>query len=285
MTKLIDYSRFVSEIELVQNLKELNLYGYTVINDFLTKEGLDRLLTLTEENYQYLNSNEKITYAGTPERNKDDKILYNLQNIDNAYIDLLIEPAITHIAKAKLNDPHYRFLPNEVPNYTLQYYNARSSGQKLDLHIDSHIPFIGEYTNMMQFVFLLEDSNLDNGCTVVVPGSHNSGKYTDRNFENVIPLIGKAGDLICWDSRLWHGTLENYSGKSRWALIATFGMWWIKPSMDIVRSVKDEIYKNCSDQQKQLLGFCSIPPINPFERNNTKCGYDYLKENLSDYNI
>ena len=198
---------------------------------------------------------------------------------------MLVSPVVTAIASAKLNDPHYRFLPDSVPNYVLQYYNARSSGQKLDLHIDSHIPFIGEFTNMMQFVFLLQDSDTENGCTVVVPGSHKSGTFTDRDLKNVQPLTGKAGDLIFWDSRLWHGTLENITGRSRWALIATIGMWWVKPSMDIVRSMNDDIYRQCTDQQKQLLGFCAVPPTDPLQRNNTKCGYDFLKPSVKDYNF
>jgi hypothetical protein len=279
------FSREVSTDEHLQVLKELDVYGFSRMPGFLQQKALAGLLTLTEDNYNRINTRGKIAYAGTPERDKDDKILYNLQNIDLSYIDLLVSPAVTAIASVKLNDPHYRFLPADVPNYVLQYYNARSSGQKLDLHIDSHIPFMGNYTSMMQFVFLLEDSNEENGCTVVVPGSHKSGQYTDRELKNVVPLTGKAGDLVLWDSRIWHGTLENISGKSRWGLIATMSMWWVKPSMDIVRAMNNDIYQQCSDQQKQLLGFCAVPPVDPFERNNTKCGYEFLKPSIKDYNF
>ena len=278
-------SRNISESEIKQALKELDAYGYSAIKGFLKPQFLAKLRSLTEESYNKLNSDEKIKYKGTPERDKGDKILYNLQNVDKIYIDLLVDPGITEIAKIKLNDIHYRFLPADVPNYILQYYNARSSGQKLDLHIDSVIPFQGEYTSMMQFGFLLEDSDADNGCTMVVPGSHKSGKYTDRDLSNIHLLTGKAGDVVFWDSRLWHGTLENYSGRSRWIIIATLGMWWVKPSMDIVRSMDDAIYKKCSDQQKQLLGFCAIPPLDPLDRTNTKCGYDFLKSSVRDYNF
>ena len=283
--KTESFSRNISQNEELQVIKEVDAYGYGHVPGFLTPEALTRLLKLTEENYRKVNAKGKVEYKGTPDRNKDDKMLYNLQNIDKAFIDLLVCPLITAIATKKLNDVHYRFLPPEVPNYVLQYYNARSSGQKLDLHIDSHIPFSGDYTNMMQFAFLLEDSDEENGCTTVVPGSHKSGAYTDRDLKNVHNLTGKAGDLVFWDSRVWHGTLENRSGRSRWALVATLSMWWVKPSMDIVRSMNDEIYKQCTDQQKQLLGFCAIPPIDPMERNNTKCGYDFLKPSVKDYKL
>ena len=279
------FSRDIPDFEIEQTIKELDCYGFGKIENFLTKESLEIFLNLVNKKYEEVNLRNKFEYPGAPERNKDDKILYNLQNIDISFIDVLMSSAITKIASRKLNDPFYRFLPEDKPNYVLQYYNARSSGQKLDLHIDSHIPFYGDFTNMMQFVILLEDSSISNGCTVVVPGSHKSGKYTDRDLSNVKSLEGKAGDIIFWDSRLWHGTNQNLTGASRWALIATLSMWWVKPSMDIVRGMNKDIYKNCTSQQKQFLGFCSIPPINPMKRNNTKTGYDFLKKTLEEYNF
>jgi hypothetical protein len=285
MSSQLNLTRFMDDNERIQVLKEIEAYGFAHIPNFLLQKTKDKLLALTQGYYEKINADGKIHYKGTPERDKNDKILYNLQNIDKIYIDLLVSPSITDIASAKLNDPHYRFLPPDKPNYVLQYYNARSSGQKLDLHIDSHIPFAGPFTNMMQFVILLENSDEENGCTVVVPGSHKSAQFTDRELKNVKSLTGKAGDLICWDSRLWHGTLDNISGRSRWALIATLSMWWVKPSMDIVRGMNNEIYRQCNEQQKQLLGFCAIPPVDPMERNNTKCGYDFLKSSIKEYNF
>ena len=53
-----------------------------------------------------------------------------------------------------------------------------------------------------------------NGCTIVVPKSHQIGVYSNKKTRKIMPLVGKVGDLIIWVSRLWHGTLENYSKKS-----------------------------------------------------------------------
>lgn len=275
--------RNISESEKAQALKEINVYGYTSISNYLPPQTISKLLELTESHYLKINSEKKMDYTGTPERDKTDKILYNLQSKDKFFVDLLTTDFVRWVAMQKLNDVYYRFLPEDVPNYILMYYNARSSGSQLDLHIDSHIPFKGDYTTNMQFAFVLEDSTEENGCTVVVPGSHQSGKYTDRDLKKTNKLSAKSGDLVCWDSRLWHGTLPNNSGQSRWALIATLGMWWIKPSMDITRSLPNEIYQSLSDEQKALMGFCSIPPKNEFERNNTKCGYDFLKKSVDEY--
>jgi ectoine hydroxylase-related dioxygenase (phytanoyl-CoA dioxygenase family) len=263
--------------EREQLLKELKVYGYCIVPQYIKPESVinirERLLEFWEEDK---------TYEGRPERDANDLRVYNLHYKDKMFIDLISFEDLHGIFMEKLNDPYYRFLPADVPNYYLHSFNARSSGKKLDLHIDSNIPFPGERTMMMQMAFVLEDQNEDNGCTLVVPGSHLSGEFTDREMKNIKPIIAQAGDLVIWDSRLWHGTLENKSGESRWSLIALWAMWWIKPFFDTL-SLPEEIYSLLDDRQKQLLGFCCIPPVNEDERINTKCGYETLRSSVSDY--
>lgn len=269
--------------ELEQAQEELGAYGYTKIAGYLTQQAISKLLTIVDDHYQSINQFGKHAYQGVPLRDENDKVVYSVYNLNRLFLDLLVTPLVRQVAMGRLNDEYYRFLPDHVPNYILLYYNARSSGRKLDLHIDSHIPILGDRTIAMQFAFLLEDSGIDNGCTYVVPGSHKSGVYANRNLNRVEPITGRAGDLVIWDSRIWHGAHENITGKSRWALIATLGMWWMKQSQDITRGMSDGIYKECSDEQKQLLGFCSIPPADPMIRINTKSGYDFLLPSVTDY--
>jgi hypothetical protein len=232
---------------------------------------------------EYWTKNAIETYSGRPARDSRDRIVYNLQNKHKIFSDLLGASLVRKICMNKLNDNYYRFIPPDKPNYILSYYNARSSGAKLDLHIDSYVPNAGPWCTAMQLVYLLDDTYEGNGCTVVVPGSHRSGEYTDRSLEKVVPIIGKAGDLVIWDSRIWHGTTENTAGTSRWALVATLTQWWIKQSMDIPRALPESIYRELGDEQKALLGFCAIPPHDEHERINTKCGYDFLKPSVADY--
>jgi hypothetical protein len=265
--------------DIFQSLYEIDVYGYTKIDRCLAESDIEKLLNIVKESYERINFHSKVNYRGTPERDSNDKIIYNVHNLAKEFIEILSLPSIELIAKKYLNDPYYRYLPDDVPNYIINYYNARSSGAALDLHIDSHMPFPGDKTYMMQFVILLEDSSEDNGCTVVVPGSHKSGKYSNRSLNQVRPLTGRAGDLIIWDSRLWHGTLKNSSDRSRWALVATLSAWWIKQTMNIAETVAAEILQSCTLKEKQLLGLCSIPSKDPFSRVNIKCGYEYLMKN------
>lgn len=270
--------RNIEPAEQIQYLKEIDVYGYVHIPSYLNTEVVTSLKKMVENHYV-----KDTQYKGVPQRDKSDKILYNLQNKDKIFIDILGGPALKNILMQKLNDRYYRFLPDDVPNYILNYYNARSSGQKLDYHIDSHIPVTGNRTWLMQAAFVLEDQDETNGCAVVVPGSHLMAHYTDRELIKNTPLVAHAGDLLIWDSRLWHGTGENKTGRSRWVLIATFSMWWIKQAMDITRSLPGKIYAELSTEQKALLGFCSIPPADEKTRINTKTGYESLMPSVLDY--
>lgn len=260
-----------------KKIKEIEKNGYCIIKNFLSKKVIGKTLKKIDH---YHELNKKIVYKGIPARDSRDKILYNLQNKDYHFIKLLNNKNILKIAKYFLNDKFYRFLPNDKPNFIINYFNARSSGNKLDLHIDSWIPYLGKKTHMMQFVFLLEKSTEDNGCTIVVKKSHRSGKLSNNKSKKIISVTGEPGDLIIWDSRLWHGTRENKSNVSRWAIVTTISSWWVKQAMDMPKSLPNKILNKCSNLEKQLLGFCSIPPVDETERINTKCGYEILEKNF-----
>jgi hypothetical protein len=47
--------------------------------------------------------------------------------------------------------------------------------------------------------------------------------------------------------------------------------------VDIVKSLPKSTYQKLNNKQKQLMGFCSIPPKSELERVNTKSGYSFLK--------
>ena len=108
-------------------------------------------------------------------------------------------------------------------------------------------------------------------------GSHQSGKYINKELKNVKIIKAKAGDVLFLDRRTWHGTKENKTKKSRWLINALFSQWWLKQQIDLVNSIPSKIFKKLSNKQKQILGFCSIPPKSELDRINTKCGYNFLK--------
>ena len=52
-----------------------------------------------------------------PERDIEDKLVYNLQNKSKIFIDLLDAYLINKLATEKLNDKYYGYIPETEPNY------------------------------------------------------------------------------------------------------------------------------------------------------------------------
>lgn len=222
-----------------------------------------------------------------PRLNKDQAMVYNLQNKDIFFIRMLLENEIVEgILKHFLNDQWFRSIPEGHPNYILRSFLARSSKHQMPMHIDSFVPYTGSYPFIMQCVILLEDMNDKNGCTVIVPGSHQSDEYASQDsFSEAVSIHGKAGDLVIWDSRTWHAAKENVSEGTRWSMIATFCRWWIKQAFNIPGNLPQDIYEQLSDNQKSILGYTSVPYDDETYGIDMKRSYQFLPNEVEKYHL
>lgn len=220
-----------------------------------------------------------------PYLNKDQSMVYNLQSKDLFLLRMvlgceLIEKVLMHF----LNDRWFTSIPADAPNYILRSFLARSSNHQMPLHIDSFIPYAGPHVFIMQCSIPLEDQTEDNGCTVLIPGSHLSGKYCSQDaFPSAVSIKARAGDLVFWDSRIWHGARQNTSGGTRWAMIATFCRWWIKQAFDIPGNLPQELYDQLTEREKGVLGYCSVPYDNEKHGIDMKRSYALLPQQVVDY--
>lgn len=266
---------------MTQAVAELAEAGYTHLPGLIDQPQADELRQLLAEQTERLQGRQ---YPGYSEARPEDGVAFNLQAKDKRFIDVLGNPVLEGVLVETLNDPNYRRLPEGAPNYILGGYNARSSGKAMGLHIDSWMPTPGPRTFMVQVAFVLDERSEEDGCTIVVPGSHRSGEYSDRKMSSdpaagtVVPLTASPGDVLIWDSRLWHGTGENTSDRQSWVLIATMQMWWVKPRSDIPYTIPSHIFEALTDKQKALMGFCSIPPVDEFVSVDARRGYDIIPE-------
>jgi ectoine hydroxylase-related dioxygenase (phytanoyl-CoA dioxygenase family) len=268
--------RIISPNEKEDILNNLDVYGFSIVKNLVKREKVKFLLSEINKIYKEQRFLTK-QLKGLPKRDSKDLRVYNLPQHGKIFIDLISNKELEKILIPLINDKYYRFLPNKLPNYIVNSLTARSSGYALDLHIDSWIPYQGNYPISVLALFVLEDMYEENGATMFIPGSHQSGKYTNRSLKDKKIIEAKSGDLIFMDSRTWHGTTENKTQSSRWLINVLYSQWWLKQQVDIVKSLPKSIYQKLNNKQKQLMGFCSIPPKSELERVNTKCGYSFLK--------
>ena len=252
---------------VAEKLKEMSVLGYTRFPELVPPDQAAAALARIQA----------LHAAGKNYPHADGIVIANLQSKDPWFISALEIPLLEQVLMGTLNDPYYRVIPEDQPNYILGEYIARASSDKaLRLHIDSWLPVPGPRTWMVQAAIALEDRGIAEGCSIIVPGSHVTGTFTDREFPSTVSVPLKAGDVVLWDSRLGHGAHARTSAREGWALIATFQMWWVKPRFDITRSLPPEIYERLTQRQKALLGFCSQPPYDEYDGPQKK-GYADLK--------
>jgi hypothetical protein len=269
---------------LEEAVRNLETQGYcrlgAVYDPSVARDALERV------KYWYDISRNACS-SNVPFLNIDQPTVYNLQNKDIFFLKMLFDGRmLQEILINFLNDRWFRQIPEHEPNYLLRSFIARSSNKRLPMHLDSFVPYLGNHVIIMQASIILEDQSEDNGCTVVVPGSHLFGRYTTQDsFKDAVPIESRAGDVVVWDSRVWHGTRENRSNGTRWAIVATFCRWWMKQHWNITQNLPQEIYEQLTDSQRAILGFCSIPARDETTGIDLKRGYDDLLPDVTGYRL
>lgn len=256
--------------------------GYCYVSQMFSQEQVS---TALERIRRWFDKTLASQSERMPFLNKNQPMVYNLQSKDLFLLRMvlgceLIEKVLMHF----LNDKWFTSIPADAPNYILRSFLARSSNHQMPLHIDSFVPYEGPHVFIMQCSIVLEDQTEDNGCTVLIPGSHLSGKYCEQEaFSTAVSMKARAGDLVFWDSRIWHGARPNNSGGTRWAMIATFSRWWIKQAFDIPGNLPQELYSQLSDREKGVLGYCSVPYDHESNGIDMKRSYPLLPQLVSEY--
>ncbi|MCJ8332580.1 MAG: phytanoyl-CoA dioxygenase family protein, partial [Lentisphaeria bacterium] len=96
-----------------------------------------------------------------------------------------------------------------------ELFNERVRG---DSHQDSYPPFLNWRSHPHQFVRMMyypHDTELVNGPTHVVPGSHYHGGVSEEDRHNEIPITGKAGTVFLSHFDIIHSGSPNQSDRVR----------------------------------------------------------------------
>jgi ectoine hydroxylase-related dioxygenase (phytanoyl-CoA dioxygenase family) len=244
-------------------LEELSAKGYAILENVISSEECDRLgagLDLLEEEHQ--RSQSGFLNAGVRQR--------QLLNVH------YLEPSLflPHISNSKILDIVSRTLNDR---FILSNFNAsraiKSETDEYRIHIDSRKPN-PEFKHTYQIVanICIDDFTEMNGGTVVVENSHCSG--TDPrglavNKDKIKKVIAPKGSVVFLPGQTWHDIGHNRDGARRWSIIAYYACWWVKPTYDFLGACTKEIFDQCSDVQKELLGFTTKVPADWNKRQNT----------------
>lgn len=117
---------------------------------------------------------------------------------------------------------------------------------------------------MLNMLIMLDDFTEENGATYVLSGSHlRDDKPTEAEFfSRAQRLTGKAGDIVVFDSNMWHAAGKNTTQAPRRGITPLFTPPYLKQGCDYPRVLGYEYAAKLSEQMKQLLGYNSRVPAN-----------------------
>lgn len=121
--------------------------------------------------------------------------------------------------------------------------------------------FAGNFRLLLNMLIMLDDFTLDNGATYFLSGSHHvAHKPSDEIFyANASRGVGKAGDIVVFDSNLWHAAGVNKSPHVRRGLTLTYSRPFFKQQIDFPRLLGDDYVKN-NELLRQILGYNARVP-------------------------
>ena len=111
---------------------------------------------------------------------------------------------------------------------------------------------------VVNVMWMLVDFTAENGGTRLVPRSHLTGRYPDKELDKDVEPIaaeGPAGAAMVFDGRMWHGTGANVSDGPRLGVLSTFCGPQFRTQENLTVGTSKEVLENAPPELLALLGF------------------------------
>ena len=206
-----------------EDLRFFDEQGYVVVREAVPVESCERLIA---QMWQFLEKDPAnidhwyrapLPPNGMLEMYQNQALWDNRQNerVYGAFVDIWKNPNLwVTFDRANLKVPRN----DKYPEYSAKGF----------LHWDMDVTTIPHDDFGVQGVLYLADTDTNTGGFLCAPGHHKvleewaktrrpDETRPDMSGVEVIPITGKAGDLVIWNRRLYHGNGENTSDRPRFA--------------------------------------------------------------------
>jgi ectoine hydroxylase-related dioxygenase (phytanoyl-CoA dioxygenase family) len=242
----------ITTAQLEEHVYNMKIVGYSIIPNYLDEDEcveLKGLLSTEMENYKPVDESERSFL--------DRYHMHDLLTKDIRFAKTLEDEKLQNLIAPLLGDCWimYAYTSSSLPP------NGQNYGSRI--HVDSP-RFIPDYTTNVGVIWALDEFNLENGATHILPGSHNSPIMPTQEFfdKHSIRLTCKSGDLIVFNARLWHAAGHNKTKHFRHALTLNACRPFMKQRMDWVRFIPQNISDNLNNQARRIIGFDTRIPTN-----------------------
>jgi ectoine hydroxylase-related dioxygenase (phytanoyl-CoA dioxygenase family) len=117
--------------------------------------------------------------------------------------------------------------------------------------------YLEGYVASVNCFFAIDGFTVENGGTILVPGTHQRRESPSRSFLDgqAVSVECGSGAMLVFDSTLWHAAGANVSGSDRLAINHQFTRSFVKQQVDYVRALGDAEVLAQPARTQQLLGW------------------------------
>jgi ectoine hydroxylase-related dioxygenase (phytanoyl-CoA dioxygenase family) len=254
----------LSRLQLERNALELEVSGYTVIEDAIDPDLTKRALEATLR-----------TFGERTGSVPDVKTGEGFEGYSVTRYLLLKDPAFERVVMSEkiLALVDYLIGDDCLLSTLTGHIRGQGGGQSLPngylpLHGDDTSPLIqaGVY-NLATVNICLTDLTEESGCLAFVPGSHKELRKPtphesvlagDNANPRAVPLVAPAGSAVIWPSHTWHGSWESHTPGLRITLAELFCRPHWQPYELYRENVTGEMLERNSERFSSLVGMDTI---------------------------
>lgn len=254
---------------------DLKFKGYTILRNVVDENEIIELKKCSIEAFL---KHKQIQIDNNSDIITDGVALHVILN-DNYFIEFLEKL----LKKEEFNSTLSNYFNSKFIMNSFTALNNLPNTPNFSAIVHRDIKFYsGNVPLMINVLVMLDDFTEENGPTLLLPYSHLiEEKPSDEYFyENSIQVLGKKGDILFFNSNIWHCSSRNNTSEDRMALPITFSKSVIKQLLDYPRALGYDKINNFSDEMRQILGYDSRVSSNldewyqPFEKRFYKKNQD-----------
>ncbi len=114
---------------------------------------------------------------------------------------------------------------------------------------------------VLNTMWALDDFTVDNGATVIVPGSHRTSPADKPPDDDAITATMPAGSVMFYVGTVWHGGGANHTDERRLGVILEYAAAWLRAQENHVTAVPVEVMRTLEPRLQELLGYNIFPPF------------------------
>lgn len=244
------------EQELHEQLTELKVNGYTVVNSGFSKQKITSIKeaikesdTIYRDRYQASKSESEQGMIRAP----------YLSGNRFEFIELALNQPLLELISEAMRSKFVMTQQNVVVNPAGRKY---SQGR---WHRD--IPyqhFVSTRPLAINALFCVDEFTFENGATKVIPGSHLHEAAPNDNFAEDFEkqLTAKPGDFLVLDCMIYHSGAPNLTALDRVGVNHVYAIPFFKKQIDISSSLMPGHRHSLSEDQQFVLGVGQQEPRN-----------------------